>query len=759
MPYRENVSNSKRRQYISFPFEFKGNEDDCQVKLCPPSRGDGEISTGHGGKKYAYLKGQVWKYSNKILRFRFTYMVWEPEWNTKDKRDALYFTKYLDYDMREYTDEYTNSLGDGKSKRHLKRVWNLAQDYQEAYYQDYYNSSDERHGYMKVAPESYPQENRTQSWLPIKDLRFKIDDSGNELRGKGNIGVRGRVSLYVDVQTSITDQIWEDEPVETEVGSNRRPGSERVVDNIPNAIHGYLGCGYDITGNYITNSYRGRVLNLDLMNQERHLRMVKTEEFHNDSFTGENVRELCRKMENSLNIKMSVGVAGFGFSTEIKENYSMSHREEEVYRYAIYKNVYEKASYKLDGTGNPRTMFGYLDEGFLDKLDSMTADELVRDYGTHVVLGCSFGARLMYHMRYRSSKVADSEAKSFSTSTSFSFNRKGESKLDKKEEAKKSAPANVFELLNAGKVKSDDLDDLAEVLKLSGMNKGGQPSSQSSGGSGGTGFKIGVESSWSSQVDSKFEEEHTEANTYAKGGKANLCMSAGTNTADYNEWKKSIDESNCVCSDLLPGTVLPLYMFVPAGHRLTAQDVKMAADRYIAGGGVKEKVLKEDVQPYPVRLKDGDKCWNFSKESGGNSDSEVCTQRNKKTGWKFKMELVNLPDGHFGVAVWLNVAESGFRASRTHLQLRDVIDVSVGLNKRASIKPGIRMTWESREIEVIGQHHEWMDMTHAVLNCPYIKTDPTHRFLVRVDGKGGDYNNVGFDCTFLVPYVYYSEDY
>ena len=124
-----------------------------------------------------------------------------------------------------------------------------------------------------------------------------------------------------------------------------------------------------------------------------------------------------------------------------------------------------------------------------------------------------------------------------------------------------------------------------------------------------------------------------------------------------------------------------------------------------------------------------------------------------------EMELVNLPDGHFGVAVWLNVAESGFRASRTHLQLRDVIDVSVGLNKRASIKPGIRMTWESREIEEIGQHHEWMDMTHAVLNCPYIKTDPTHRFLVKVDGKGGDYNNVGFDCTFLVPYVYYSEDY
>ena len=43
-----------------------------------------------------------------------------------------------------------------------------------------------------------------QPWLPAAEIEMKVDDSGNELNGSGNIGVKGNVKFTVKRVDTIT---------------------------------------------------------------------------------------------------------------------------------------------------------------------------------------------------------------------------------------------------------------------------------------------------------------------------------------------------------------------------------------------------------------------------------------------------------------------------------------------------------------------------------------------------------------------------
>ena len=756
MGTRVDVKTSHQRKYITFPFEFLGNLDNCKVCLCEGSRGDGEISTGHGGRRYASLRANVTKHNEDYLRFTFTYVVWEDLWNSKKNRDAIYFTKVLYYSVRGM--HFVDSVTNDNQKIITEQFWNL--DPQgEVFYKDYYKTDRERHGFMSVEASSYPNENIACSWLPIDKLRFKIDDGGNELRGKGNIGVKGEVKLYINLVKNVKTITQEDDPIITQESGIRRKGSYSKVESIPDCMRTTLCYGYDITEPYAsTNGLTKPILDLDALNEDKHLERRFVDSYKGATYKGSSVKELNKERERKLNIKMSANLMGFSFSQEAEKTYSETRHEKYGYNYLNIIDSYNYDTYRINHWNSPNNLHAYLNEEFLRDLKKRSADDIVKLYGTHVLLGGVQGARLNYDMRHRSSIIEHSEAKTFTSSTSFGFSRSGDSQLKPKDDEKgesnfaKAFKEAILEVVTNEPTSADLLnivkisEEYAKIASNAGVSK---PTP-----SGGMKISAGVSYHDSYSSSSRTEEESTEINCDGVGGDAYLCKMVLNDSSAFQRWLESIKPEKLVWCDFVPNTIVPIYLFIPSGYPITAQDVKDASDRYILTKRVEQDKLGESDQPYRVELKDGRKCFNFAKESGRNEDPELSSQRNKTTGWRLKLELVNLPERHIGVAVWFNVAEGGFHSGRSELQFRDVVDVSYGLNCNCAIKKG-RNVWESREFSIRGQHHGWIDVTDYLKDCPYISFND--RVYIKIDGKGDDYNNIGIEATFKVPYIFYND--
>lgn len=775
---------TEKRQIMK-PFEFLGNQNGCKVRKYN-SQGDGEIYTGHGGKVYNTVTAHLTKLNETTVRLILQYNVWEDSWEKGgSKADRLLFDAYKDIDLssllksRTYVDEANNpniTIVETSSFDINSRFLG------EFFMKCYWGVKDSRHGWLRCEESDYAKEgiNKLCSWMITKGndyskrLYVKIDGSGNELNLVGNIGVKGTI----DFPITITRHRERYQTPETEVTSNIKvaatDGNYKVLPSIPDKVHDVLGRGYFINGKYADRASLapGFILDINKLNQYKRIECDTTQAFDGRTFKGEGSKDYQSKISESLSVSVSGGGWGVSFSNETKSTFSEEVTKKEEYKIKTIKNQLSFQLWRIQGTS--ANLNAFLSPQFEADLNSMTADQLIAAYGTHVLLGMQLGARLFYNMAYKKSLSSISTARTFSTTTSLAYNsstgkpkKDDEGKSEKKtqfdeimekinEKANFNDPkiiAAVKDLLLAKNqilaggtaAKSDAKSDASKSSNSGGLPSGATPNIAAT---------VGV--STDSSTNSTEEAESLEVVCTGLGGEARYIKKIEANPDDYDKWFDSINESNIGWCDFVNKCVIPIYEFVPAGYKLSAQQVKKAWEKYLAADGLLP--ISKETRTMDFDLSGSSIVFNYGKNVLHNgNDPEICTQDGKSTGWRVRLELVNV-ENTVGLIVTYTVYEGGLHANRSVLQLYQVVNLDLKNCAHIVVDPSITPLCEfSGNLE--GKLHDLNDITDDIIDqggCDFLDL-LGDRLKIRIDGGGDDYSNLRIKGSVRVPVLVYAK--
>ena len=206
-------------------------------------------------------------------------------------------------------------------------------------------------------------------------------------------------------------------------------------------------------------------------------------------------------------------------------------------------------------------------------------------------------------------------------------------------------------------------------------------------------------------------------------------------TADPRSNDPLINHQWC---DFIPGKLVPIYEFVPAGseYKVTAEELRQAWTTYIDSKGKKLTPTKQSIISIPggINVK-GDKKTVKSL----NLDREVSTRKNKETGWKVRFELVNLENGNVAVVVQLTVGEDGLDRNRTLLMLHYPIEVTCDSFAVIDTTKYGCSTYETSG-SIYRQEHDMFDVTRFFLDCPFLDfvNHPDNKVFISVDDGGSN---------------------
>ena len=778
------TTKTTRRTYqnritLAETFDFRGNVGNAKVYKYNCNLGDGDINTGDGGKVIVSATANIAQLTNdpRYLRLTVRYQVWESSYFKKPgkKSDCLYFTATKDIDISRFNKNTTCTKTNSTIKT-IETVKLIACP--EAFYTDYYNTKDSRHGWYPIDPNSKldpawyggrAPSNRPQSWIPLKNsygaLNVKIDDGGSELTKAGNIGIRGVLSIPLQIVGEETIV----EVIDDQASSvNRLPksyGTNKVLSTISDDVMDCLGHGYDMcVGEYAcVDGCKDPVMNVDALNQWKRINESRANGAYSIVEEGKTFEEYTSDISKKLEIKASASAFGATLSHQTTVTSKKETSKTRTCAFKTARDSVRQKVYKIEGFADSNVMTAFLSDNFLKDLNRVEAYKLIEKYGTHVLMGVYMGSRVDYNYMYDRSVSKETLSTSISTSTSFEFNASG---LPSK---KKTTPQKTYlEQLQEKLINAKDANVIKELVvaidkeKSNSSKNTAKPSSDGTGDAvRGTGGSCSVLTEENSTNTSNIETENSKTEVRVVGGDpalASLYAKEPSNAANYKDWVKSCSEP--IFSDFLPGSIVPLYELIPAGYRLTASMVKSAMVRYYADHGVAFANPKYGTMVLPyTEYRGKDDCVNYNKANGGKQDGDICTQSGKTTGWQIGVEPVNFEDGSFIVALTLTVYEGGRGAGKSELQLRKKIEVPRKFIYQAANVPVIKNTAYIRDDvygTIKGKEHGYVDVTDAVrrAGCQFIDTD-TSRVYVKIDGSGNDYGNVGVKCKLKIPYLYY----
>jgi len=316
--------------------------------------------------------------------------------------------------------------------------------------------------------------------------------------------------------------------------------------------------------------------------------------------------------------------------------------------------------------------------------------------------------------------------------------------------------------------KNFDAKRLDAFTKYTNEAKAAAASGSGSGSFGGA--KVGSSASGSSSysesetTSSLNEARSTEVTIGGIGGDP-IILGGMINDGDiaiYQQWYPTINKFPFRFCDFVPGTIVPIYELIPAGHRLTAAMVKQASENYQIEEARKKGVIVR------VEVARGiSKAVNFNTKGSAtclNGDKEICSSSGKTTHWKVRATLLNLEDGTAACAIALTVYEGGEHANKSILQNRTVHRIpnqgyqAMAINTDWFQQIGNNSNkygdvWECCG-NIVGKNHDWNDVTEKFAACPFFETD-SHRVYVRIDGSGDDHDSIGLDGWLNVPYIAY----
>lgn len=298
-----------------------------------------------------------------------------------------------------------------------------------------------------------------------------------------------------------------------------------------------LGYGYDITGEYLERqSIKLQILNIDsFVKQNGGLyRVESVNEINDNMYLGENFMNYVKDVIKKSNFSGSVAEKMAKVDTEKGEvpySFSASYNGESTKKKSI---TTKETFFKVDQTkhleqyilyAGPDTLSNYLTTYFKTKLNTASPDDIVEEFGTHILLDFLVGGRLS---AYYTSTITD--------------NLNSESKTH---------------IAKAG---------ATFALKKIGLSF--------SGGSTSTEVETyqRKNTNWSCQVITKGGQHNGHKVTISSEGVVN-------HTLDFSEWQKSVDKNHCVLTEINFNKTYPIYEFIK--DPVKKQQIKDAVIRYI----------------------------------------------------------------------------------------------------------------------------------------------------------------------------------
>lgn len=760
-------------------FEFLGNKGNAIVKKYNSILGDGDIHTGDGGKVIVSAVANLSQIGPTTIRLTVNYRVWESSYFSKKnaKTDCLYFVATKDINVARFCTTTVTTKGNDK----ITTVKSVQLDYcPEAYYTDFYNTKDSRHGWYPIDLNSkldaswygttVAPKNRPQSWIPTSSnagqLLVKIDGSGSELTSIGNIGIKGSLIIPLIIKSTDTIVTTVDDRVNSINTLQKTYGTQPILSKIPDNVYDVLGHGYDMcTGAYASgDDCKDTILDLNALNTYKRINESKNVKGFFSSYEGKTFEEYTSDLTKKLEIKASASAFG---ATLTNQTTVTSKSEASKTRTCAFKTIRDNLptkKYEIQSHADYEIMASFLHPNFLSALNRVSAEKLVEQYGTHVLMGAIMGGRVDYTYMYDRAVSKETNSSSISSSTSFSWSAKGIPTQAPKEKGKSYEDELKQKILNSSDAKT--IEQFRLALADSQKN-GSQKTEAKKDGTGdapkGTGGSVSVLNEESRNSSSTIETENTRFELTVVGGdtrKAKALSNDPSSEAAFDKWAETIDVNDPIFSDFVPGTIVPLYEIIPAGYKLNAESVKNAIKDYYKKHGVTFADPKHGLMTVPFcEYRGKDDCINYDKANGGKNDGEISTQKGKRTDWQIRVQPVNFEDGSFIFALTLTVYEGGQGAGRSIIQLRKQVPVKRNYVYQAADIPtikGVNHIADDASGSVVGSCHDYIDITDSIRKqgCQFIDTD-SERVFVRIDGSGDDYGNIGVKCKLKVPYIYY----
>lgn len=762
---------------VSNSFTLYGNRD-ATVEVV--KRGDGDLNASNSRIVKVSATPPTLTYDpnsgNVKASVRITTQAWEKDYNKGSKRDNLKFSKTITQQLQ--VGKGRTEIGKGaKNSNNKFDCYEITEvtavpfspnGYGSVNYKSYYPGDTE--GFRNLSPYDFPNENQSQEWMTMEDIQVQVNNKGSELSGTNNFAVKGVMNFYFKVTT----KTWKEYTVDKATNKSKvvtKPGEYSVITDgkVLPSIKEVLGFGYDITGGYCdTSSIQHSVVNFDAVNKLKRIKQSKSRaHVERKTISGESLEEYSHKLESSLNVKVSAACFGASFSSDTTTTSSSETSTSENRKFAQFKSVFKNREYEmlLDYKNNLDPAL--LQPTFLDDLNISDAATIVEKYGTHVLLGGIFGASAFYNMSYIKSVSNMSTATSFTNTTSIGYSPTGGTTGGKEKTEKKSAIAKlVDELGGIDKLSDAKFKSIMEAYQkeLASQNKAKEDSKKSDSKPKQNSFS-GTTTYTESETESfSFENETTNAFGIVFGGDTVLAADIKSGELEkIVEWEKKLDhynikQDNHVWCDFIPGTLIPIYEFIPVGYKVTPEDVRKEWTLYIESKGKAMLGAKQKMLRYPnsliIRSGSGS-IKNLAKELGhGDTDTEVSTKDNKITGWKVRFELVNLDNGNVAVVVQLTVGESGLSANRTLLMLHQPLEVTNNQDELTVIDTTKCKSVYEVSGNIYREEHKLIDVTRFFYDCPFLdfEHNKTNKVRIGIDGGGGDEKNLRLEIdNFYLP--------
>ncbi|RMZ60901.1 hypothetical protein D1632_02700 [Chryseobacterium nematophagum] len=157
-----------------------------------------------------------------------------------------------------------------------------------------------------------------------------------------------------------------------------------------------LGHGYNVTGEFANaNSAGFQVIDIDRFKAEQAPRLV-TENIFSQEYTedyGDNAESYARKISNKIDLSADeIPLFGATLSVAFHSAFNNNKKFDAKYIYGSYKLTIKHKRLRINATKDILT--DYLSPEFIQDMQTQTPEQIVKNYGTHILLDIYTGAEI-----------------------------------------------------------------------------------------------------------------------------------------------------------------------------------------------------------------------------------------------------------------------------------------------------------------------------------------------------------------------------
>ncbi|MHB9294048.1 hypothetical protein Holit_03174 [Hollandina sp. SP2] len=386
--------------------------------------------------------------------------------------------------------------------------------------------------------------------------------------------VLGALALITTACAMNTDEDTDDSNYEGEYEGDQYPDRSTADRNV------ILGFGYDLTGEYAQpNGTRYRVLDYTELNGKGKILQESSTELDITTTSGTSVTEYSSSLGKSVSASLEASYGVASFSGEASRNFDESRTGSSLYAFSTIRALAVTNRFRIEGSAD--TLRDYLTSEFASAIAAKSAEELVRLYGTHVMLGGTWGGRVDYN---------------------YSF--------------KKNQSVTKTEVENMAKIKAE-------------------------GSFGAARLDMSLSTAQKTSTENKFDTENTTVSYFAEGGNIGASYSGFKSDGDLTAWANSLNSNTAAWIDFYPGTnyLLPLYDFIADQTKKT--QVQNYIQRYFES---KKIPVTTEAYPAPGSRKStfskkGEIAQTGGAQRIGGGDNDINSKSGRTTSWAIYVDF------------------------------------------------------------------------------------------------------------------------